>query len=1019
MRVDKIGINTRVNINNKNQNDSNKIKSNLQTKNVTDLNRFQNNQSLAFSGMREIKNKRVYNSIKELYTPETRDIMDLAKKTAIKTNSPHIETRHIYYAILLELKKYIDAIDKGAIKPSDNIRYKTPETIQALMPATCPNLFEDARSRAMIKDVINNHIKQAQELFFTQNKTSNKKRLYPLGIQLSQNAMEDIIESYQLLLSSANSDNSSIPEGIYFDSFLYSCMGYTKDRKLSKEFLEFNYDIMKTLSLEETKKDKNHLSFYDNEADLMWKNISAGKNVALLCDDNNYEQLKHLKNSFVNLINKPDQTYDNINPEKTDIYLFNQFSSFSLLEELTEKCLQQKDRLSVIVFDFRTLIKNNPTGNMLDWSYVSLLANNKKDSNVKYVMTIQPELYYENTKKNQTLRSGFLSYADQTLPSLNSQDAIQYLTDKKGINYIKSIVKKDIDTQAVKKAIEVSKNNDGIYPDKAIKIIEAASLLDSQSDKITEGLIDNYIQNAKKLSKTTSKDSDSSNKIIFDTGKNLSDIVGTPMTKADAQNVVSQIKNGTFKTKGYTIYHANGSSYGGGRKNTALAIAGETGIPVIIINAKDFALKDIDTLSQNADFSEMKIKKIISNAKAQAQASPNNTVMLYIENFDNFASNPLYGVSSIYEQKAFSQLLDEMENLRKDDSANLLIIGSMNMPELLDENILKPNRFLNSIVVYPPQKVEERKEVIDYYINKMDLQIKGDTQEEKNKVIDTIAQTTRGFSVVDIIYMLENAKDVMTQRGKDAIDKSDFIEAYLQTTTGRSSGSDLNEHGKNIVTSHELGHALCIQIMDETAKKYFKNWQQPDEVNFISLDPRSWYGGVVYSKDSDNQETTFETIMANLVFTYGGNSAEKIIYGIDGSYGITADMEQAAYSANMAVLDMGMGPKTGVRHIPKNALNSADVSREKKLMIEQDVDSMLMGAKYISDRIIEEYKPFVLEFTKRHSKDVGSGECLILGEDFIQELNEWRNKQDDKTKERLSNLEKEIVDTLNKVKNNK
>ena len=80
---------------------------------------------------------------------------------------------------------------------------------------------------------------------------------------------------------------------------------------------------------------------------------------------------------------------------------------------------------------------------------------------------------------------------------------------------------------------------------------------------------------------------------------------------------------------------------------------------------------------------------------------------------------------------------------------------------------------------------------------------------------------------------------------------------------------------------------------------------------------------------------------------------------------------------------------------------------------------MLMGAKYISDRIIEEYKPFVLEFTKRHSKDVGSGECLILGEDFIKELNEWRNKQDDKTKERLSNLEKEIVDTLNKVKNNK
>ena len=259
----------------------------------------------------------------------------------------------------------------------------------------------------------------------------------------------------------------------------------------------------------------------------------------------------------------------------------------------------------------------------------------------------------------------------------------------------------------------------------------------------------------------------------------------------------------------------------------------------------------------------------------------------------------------------------------------------------------------------------------------------------------------------------------MTQRGKDAIDKSDFIEAYLQTTTGRSAGTDLNEHGKNITTSHELGHALSAQVMYEVADKYLKNWQKPKEVNFISLDPRSYYGGIVYFKDSDNQEVTFETIMAHLVFAYGGNSAEKIIYGIDASLGISIDMEQVANIANTAVLDMGMGPKTGVRHIPKNALNSADVSSEKKLMIEQDVDSMLMGAKYISDRIIEEYKPFVLEFTKRHSKDVGSGECLILGEDFIKELNEWRNKQDDKTKERLSNLEKEIVDTLNKVKNNK
>ena len=42
------------------------------------------------------------------------------------------------------------------------------------------------------------------------------------------------------------------------------------------------------------------------------------------------------------------------------------------------------------------------------------------------------------------------------------------------------------------------------------------------------------------------------------------------------------------------------------------------------------------------------------------------------DNFDNFGSNPLCGISSIYEQKAFTQLLSEMEATRKEGKVNLV-----------------------------------------------------------------------------------------------------------------------------------------------------------------------------------------------------------------------------------------------------------------------------------------------------------------------------------------------------------
>ena len=505
-------------------------------------------------------------------------------------------------------------------------------------------------------------------------------------------------------------------------------------------------------------------------------------------------------------------------------------------------------------------------------------------------------------------------------------------------------------------------------------------------------------------------------KITFDTKKTLEDIIGSPMTKAEARSIVNQIlmsKKGYIK--GFTTYLDNGSSYGGGRKHTAECIAGEAKIPMITINARDFALKDIDALSSNTDLPEMKIGRIIDTAKTQAEVNKNRTAMIYIENFDNFGSNPLFGISSIYEQKAFSQLLTEMENLRKNKNINIIIVGSTNYPNALDENIMKPYKFLNSIIIYSPKDNKDREDILRYYISKNGLKV-GSTEEETAKIIENAAETTSSFSVVDLIYLLEKADEISRERGKDVIDKSDITEAYLQTTTGRVSLKKQPEYENELVAKHECGHALALQVMYDIAKKENKPWHLPDQINFITLDPRGDFGGAMFPKKSENSSWSFERIFSEIVCDFGGYSSEKYFYNMEGSWGISQDISMATSSAKLAIEQMGMGPKTGRIAINSYSANKTEISNNLRNRIDADIEVFLKNAEYISNKIIEAYSDFMEEFAEYYKDKVGTGDCIISSEEFKKALSQWKNKLTQEKRQELVELETEILQIIQKTK---
>ena len=355
-----------------------------------------------------------------------------------------------------------------------------------------------------------------------------------------------------------------------------------------------------------------------------------------------------------------------------------------------------------------------------------------------------------------------------------------------------------------------------------------------------------------------------------------------------------------------------------------------------------------------------------------------------------------------------------MDNLRKKNDVNVIIIGSTNYPNVLDENIMKPYKFLNKIIIYSPQEDKDREDILRYYIEKNNIKV-GATQQDKENIIKNAAETTMGFSVVDIIYLLEKAEQISKERNKDVIDKSDMTEAFLQTTTGRVSSGVHREFQNEMTAKHECGHALTLQIMYDIAKKQNQPWHLPNKVNFITLDPRGNFGGAMYPKMSENTEYSFEKVFSQIVCDFGGYSTENSFYNMNGSYGITQDLSNATTMANFAVQKMGMGPSTGRISIDSDE----EISEKLRSRIYDDVEVILKNAEYISNKIVLAYSDFISQFAEKYKDKVGTGDCLVMSDEFQAQLVNWRNSQNPEKIKELQKLEDEILQIIQKTKQGK
>lgn len=950
----------------------------------TDLPKTSMNYFIPFtanSRKEEDPTKSKYNDI--IYSADTpgKQLLNEVKKEALASGYDKVTTLHILRHGFVELDKYIDDLNSGK---KDINTAKAPAMVFPLQTTVTATIISDPKLRKKLQPEIKNNIKELDKLIENNKPAHQPEKLSDIPLT------EDLIDA----IWSAKEEDTVIDP-----LFIVASTIDSPDDITSKFIDDMQYSINKSIMHNDIPdSDRAPFSVYEPKAENVLKNLALGTNIFLT-----YDPAKESINNFIDTVKKVhDKT---LTPKSTFIDL-NKYTTSEYLSYLLSDLKKNKDKNYVLALNPSTMMFNSSsteedgkTQVLIPETISSVITNPPR--NLKFLFYDTKNNYY--SLMASPLSTWFESYEETSLPSLSAQQKIKSFKENPVL--LKDIKQNTFSKNAIEKAAEASMQLDGVFPDKTIKLLQKISSYYVDKKEITDKDVTNYLNEAGTLLKKASDDS--SFEVIFDTGKRLKDLIGKSSTKKEAAAIVKQIKSGKMGTKGIVIYSQDGSP-GSGRRYTAKAIAGEAHIPYMEINTMDFGTKDVDIFGGGALSPEASIKKLFSIVRTQAESSPNKSAVLFIENFEYFSVGELV---SMYHQKAMAQLLREMERAGR-EGLNILVIGSVTDPELIGQATMKSFKFVDSVEVSSPSRnKDERAEIIKRALNDSKTKLAGNANEQ-NETIMSAANISQGFSFINLKNLVKKAKSVAAERGHSKLTKSDFTEAYLQITTGRPAVSRIEPHEKQIVASHECGHAVNLEVMNSIAKKCGKPWHIPDKVNFITLDPRGYYGGAVYHGADINKELSFEKIFSSMVCAFGGNSAEDLFYGMNGSWGITCDMENARDLAELMVKTTGMGAKTGKMSIGGNEV----LSEKMQSMIEDDERVILNNAKITSDLITEMYRDFNEKFTSKYSKLVGTGNCLIDGDEFRLELQKWRNSQTPEKQKELDLCDKTILKIIEATK---
>lgn len=362
------------------------------------------------------------------------------------------------------------------------------------------------------------------------------------------------------------------------------------------------------------------------------------------------------------------------------------------------------------------------------------------------------------------------------------------------------------------------------------------------------------------------------------TGKTFADVAGEDEAKEALQEIVDFLHNpqkyeaiGAQMPKGALLVGPPGT----GKTLLAKAVAGEANVPFFSMSGSEFVEMFVGA-------GAARVRDLFAQAQEKAPC------IVFIDEIDTIGKKrDGAGMGGNDErEQTLNQLLTEMDGFEGNNG--VIILAATNRPESLDPALTRPGRFDRRVPVELPD-LAGREAILKVHAKKIK------TADDVD--FHTIARMASGASGAELANMINEAALRAVRNNRTVVTEADLEESIEVVIAGyQKKNAVLSDHEKQVVSYHEIGHALVAALQTHSAP-----------VQKITIIPRT-SGALGYTMQVDTADKNLMTKeeIENKIATFtGGRAAEEVVFG-EITTGASNDIEQATKLARAMITRYGM-----------------------------------------------------------------------------------------------------------------